>query len=87
MFPDPRDFLPIGVNAKGRAPPCGALESLLETSAFSNPIFGIPVEKSVTRQTELTWDKSAVALIAGRSASGSRRASSAVHSCAVRERG
>jgi hypothetical protein len=54
MFPDPRDFLPIGVNAKGPAPPCGALESLLETSVFSNPVFGIPFEKPVTGQTEFT---------------------------------
>jgi hypothetical protein len=87
MFPDPKDFLTIRVNAKGPAPPCGALESLLETSVFSNPIFGIPFEKPVTGQTELTRATSAIAHIAGRSASRSRPASSAGHSCAVRDRG
>jgi hypothetical protein len=86
MFPDPRDILPIGVNAKGPAPPCGALESLLETSVFSNPIFGIPFEKPVMGQTQLTRPRSAVAPIAGRGASRSRLASSAGQTCAVRER-
>ncbi len=87
MFPDPRDFLPIGVKAKGPAPQCSALESQLETSVFSKPILGIPFEKPVTGQTELARPKSAVAHIAGRGASRSRLASSAGHSCAVRDQG
>jgi hypothetical protein len=46
MFPDPRDFLPIGVNDKGPAPQCSALESLLETNVFSKPIFGDPIREA-----------------------------------------
>jgi hypothetical protein len=86
MFPDARVFLPIGINAKVPTPTCGALESLLETSVFSNPFFGIPFEMPVAGQTELTSARGAIASIATRGGSRSRQFS-AGRSCAVRDRG
>ena len=40
MFPEPRDFLAIGVNARRPAPPFGGSGLCRETSVFSNPLLG-----------------------------------------------